>query len=248
MKRLKIAVLLSPFLAAQMSRAAEPLEGALSLNFGSCWIRQETAEPRWKLVSFSDRVASNYGANEFQQMLNEPISTVLQDAFKSFPSSDTETYYRCPDFGHFFWTSIPGGPVPLCAWSLVQRDRESGLLALTLLDVYPDHLYQPGVACNGVTRRSLLIDLNAGSDIDAVIAYLASDKRYAGVFAALSTIGSSLIDARLEAAYDYRENVIKELLETDEALAPDLRQVEYNGLVSIVGESYRLFAGSYPGY
>jgi len=247
MRGLTIPVLLSPLLAIQISRAAEPLEGALSLDFGGCWIRYEDLSSSWKLVSFSDRVASNIGSSEFDRTLDQPITTVLQSAFNSFPGSATETYFRCSAAGHFFWTSIPDGPVPLCAWSKVQRN-DSGQLALTLLDVYQDHEYRPGVACNGVTRRSLIIGLNAGSDIKAVIAYLRSDQRYAGVFTDLSTIGSSFIDARLEVAYDFRENVIKELLETDEVLAPDLRQVEYNGRVSVSGESYRLFAGIYSGY
>ena len=242
------ALVLTPFVAAQVCRAEEPLVGALSLNFGSCWVRQESPEPRWKLVSFSDRVASNMGANEFQQTLNQPISTVLQGAFSSFPASATETYYRCSAAGHFFWTSIPDGTVPLCAWSKVQRNPDNGQLALTLLDVYPDHEYRSGVACNGVSRRSLLIIINSGSDIKAVVTYLRTGKRYAGVFAELSTIGSSTIAAQLEIAYDFRENVIKELIETDKLLVDDLSLVQYDQRLSIVGESFRLFSGNYPGY
>jgi hypothetical protein len=58
-------------------------------------------------------VASNYGANEFQQLLDPSITTILRSAF--------------------FWTSIPatGGPVPLCVWSKVQRNPDTGQLALT---------------------------------------------------------------------------------------------------------------------
>jgi hypothetical protein len=42
MNRLIVAALiLSPLVA----RAWEPLQGALSLDFGACWIRQETPEP-----------------------------------------------------------------------------------------------------------------------------------------------------------------------------------------------------------
>src|SRR5260370_29743675 len=79
MNRLVVAALiLSPLVA----RAWEPLQGALSLDFGGCWIRQETREPRWKIVSFGDRVASNYGANEFQQLLDPSITTILRSAFE----------------------------------------------------------------------------------------------------------------------------------------------------------------------
>jgi hypothetical protein len=249
MNRLTVAALVvTPFIAAQVCRAAEQLEGALSLNLGSCWVRQESAEPRWKLVSFSDRVASNLGANEFQQTLNQPISTVLQGAFSSFPPSATDTYYRCTAAGHFFWTSIPDGPVPLCAWSRVLRNPDNGQLALTLLDVYPDHEYRQGVPCNGAERRSLIIVINSGSDIQAVMAHLRTHKRYEGVFADLMAIGSTTIIARLEIAYDFRENVIKELIETDKLLDGDLNIVQYDGRLSISGESFRLFSGNYPGY
>ncbi len=247
MNRLIVAALiLSPLVA----RAWEPLQGALSLDLGGCWIRQENPEPRWKIVSFGDRVSSNYGANEFQQLLNPSITTILRSAFEHFPASETDTYYRCAGGSHFFWTSIPAtdGPVALCVWSRVQRNPDTGQPALTVLDVYPDHNYRPGVACNGVTRRSLLINLRSGSDINAVVAYLRDDPRYEGVFESLGTIGSSIITARLQVAYDYQENLIKELLETDKVLAPDLNVVEYDGRLSFVGESYRLFAGSYPGY
>lgn len=240
------ALILSPLVA----RAWQPLEGALSLDLGGCWIRQESPEPRWKIVSFGDRFSSNYGASEFQQLLNQPISTVLRSAFKTFPASETDTYYRCAGGSHFFWTSIPAteGPVPLCVWSRVQRNPETGQVGLAVLDIYPDHQYRPGVACNGVTRRSLMISVRSGSDINAVVAYLRDDPRYAGVFDSLGTIGSSPITARLQVAYDYQENVVKQLLETDKLLAPDVSAVEYDARVSLVGESYRLFAGSYPGY
>jgi hypothetical protein len=78
-------------------------------------------------------VASNYGANEFQQLLDPSITTILRSAFESFPASETDTYYRCSGGSHFFWTSIPatGGPVPLCVWSKVQRNPDTGQLALT---------------------------------------------------------------------------------------------------------------------
>jgi hypothetical protein len=240
------AIILNPLVA----RAWEPLQGALSLDFGGCWIRPENPGPRWKIVSFGDRVVSNYGANEFQQLLDPSITTTLRTAFESFPASETETYYRCAGGTHFFWTSIPatGGPVPLCVWSQVQRNPDTGQLALTVLDVYPDHEYRQGVACNGESRRSLLIYVRPSSDINAVMAYLLNDPRYDGVYDSLGTIGTEIITARLQVAYDYRENVIKQLLETDKVLAPDLSLVVYDGRVSFAGESYRLFAGTYPGY
>jgi hypothetical protein len=38
------------------------------------------------------------------------------------------------------------------------------------------------------------------------------------------------------------------LIESDKLLADDLRAVEYDRRVSIVGEAYRLFNGNYPGF
>ena len=93
-----------------------------------------------------------------------------------------------------------------------------------------------------------MIILNSGRDLQAVAEYLRTAKRYSGILAGLSTIGSTLIVARLDPAYDFQENVIKALIESDKSLADDLSQVDYDGRLSIVDETYRLFAGTYPGY
>ncbi|HXN40656.1 MAG TPA: hypothetical protein VN918_02620, partial [Myxococcaceae bacterium] len=138
--------------------------------------------------------------------------------------------------------------VPLCAWSKMQRNPDTGQLALTLQGLYPDHNYRAGSPCQGESRKTLLIFLNSGRDIQAVVGYLGTAKRYAGVLVGLRTIGSSIIVATLDDSYDFQENVVKALIEADKALADDLSVVDYDGRVSIVGEAYRVFAGSYPGY
>jgi hypothetical protein len=202
----------------------------------------------WKIASFADRAAFYMGATELQQTLNPPISAELRGVFSSFPASATETYFKCSGAGHFFFMSIPDGTVPLCAWSKMQRNPDTGQLALTLLGLYPDHEYQAGAACNGVSRKSLLLSLNSGRDIQAVRSYLLSSKRYAGVVVGASTIGSSLIVVRLDDSYDFQENAAKALIESDKALADDLNVVDYDRRVSVVGENYRVFASNYPGY
>jgi hypothetical protein len=187
-------------------------------------------------------------ATEIQQTLNPSISTELRSVFTSFPGSATETYFKCSAAGHFFFMSIPDGTVPLCAWSKMQRNPDTGQVALTFLGLYPDHEYRAGAACSGVSRKTLLISLNPDRDIQAVRDYLLSSKRYAGVVVGASTIGSSLIVARLDDAYDFQENVVKELIESDKALADDVNVVGYDQRLSVVGENYRVFAGNYPGY
>jgi hypothetical protein len=130
----------------------------------------------------------------------------------------------------------------------MQRDRDTGFLVLTLIGVFPDHQFRPNSPCAGESRKTLLVVLNQGSDIDAIMAYLRASKRYAGVIADLFPLGTTTIVLRLTDAYDFREDVVKALVESDKALAGDLRVVEYDGLASIVGEELRLFGGSYPGF
>lgn len=249
MNRLTLASLvLAPFIAAQVCHAAEPLE-VTSLDLGGCWVHQEPFfQPLWKLASFSDRVAVTISASEFQQTLNEPISAQLRPVFSSFDGSATETFFHCSAGGHLFWTSIHEGTVPLCVWSKMQRNPDTGFPVLTVLDVLPDHEFRPDSPCAGVTRKSLIIVINQGSDIDAVMQYFRTSERYAGVFTNLQPIGRTIIIARLEDAYDFRENVAKALIESDKSLAADLRAVQYDGRVSIVGEDQRLFTGNYPGF
>ena len=248
LNRLTLASLvLAPFIAGNVCRADQPLE-VTSLDFGGCWIHYEPLVSSWKIASFSDRAAFYMGSTELQQTLNPSISTELRGVFPSFPASATETYFQCSGGGHFFWTSIPDGTVPLCAWSKMQRNPDTGQLALTLQGLYPDHEYRAGTACNGVSRKSLLVILNSGRDIQAVVSYLRDSKRYAGVLVGLSTIGSSIIVTRLDDSYDFQENVVKALIESDKALADDVSLVDYDRRVSIVGEAYRVFAGTYSGY
>jgi hypothetical protein len=143
--------------------------------------------------------------------------------------------------------SVHEGTVPLCVWSKMQRN-DTGSLALNLVGVFPDYEFQPNRPCSGVSRKSLLVDINSGSDIQSVMAYLRSSERYKGVISDLFSIGQTIIVLRLTDLYDFRENVVKALLESDELLTDDLQAVEYNGLVYIVGEEQRLFAGDYPGF
>jgi len=77
---------------------------------------------------------------------------------------------------------------------------------------------------------------------------LRTSERYAGVFANLGPIGRTIIVARLDDSYDFRKNVAKALIESDKSLAADLRAVQYDGRVAIVGEDQRLFTGNYPGF
>ena len=77
---------------------------------------------------------------------------------------------------------------------------------------------------------------------------LRTSERYAGVFANLGPIGRTIIVARLDDSYDFRENVAKALIESDKSLAAGLRAVQYDGRVAIVGEDQRLFTGNYPGF
>ncbi len=241
------SLVLTPFIAGEVCRADQPLE-VTSLDLGGCWIHYEPLVSSWKIASFSDSAAFYMGATDLQQTLNPLISTELRGVFPSFPASATETYFQCSGGGHFFWTSIPGGTVPLCAWSKMQRNPDTGQLALTLQGLYPDHDYRAGSPCQGESRKTLLIFINSGRDIEAVVGYLGTAKRYAGVLVGLRTIGSSIIVATLDDSYDFQENVVKALIEADKALADDLSLVDYDGRVSIVGEAYRVFAGSYPGY
>ena|GEM_PF-2865035 len=248
MKRFILASLvLVPLVSGKVCRADQTLE-VISLDLGGCWIHYEPLVSSWKIASFSDGAAFYMGGTELQQFLNPSISTELRGVFPSFPASGTETYFQCSGGGHFFWTSIPDGTVPLCAWSKVQRNPDTGQLALSFQGLYPDHDYQAGRPCNGESRKTLLVFLNSGRDIQAVVNYLSTSKRYAGVVTGLSTIGTSIILARLDDSYDFQENVVKKLIESDKALADDLSMVDYDRRVSIVGEAYRVFAGNYPGY
>src|SRR5262249_33461237 len=156
--------------------------------------------------------------------------------------------FHCSAAGHVFWTSIHEGTVPLCIWSKMQRNPDTGSLVLTVLDVLPDHEFRLGSPCAGVTRKSLIIVINPDSDIEAVMQYFRTSERYAGVFTNLEPIGRTIIVARLDDAYDFRENLAKALIESDKSLAPDLRAVQYNGRAFIVGEDQRLFTDSYPGF
>jgi hypothetical protein len=234
-------------LAAQPCHAAEPLE-VTSLDLGGCWVHQEPfPEPLWKLASFSDQAAITLSAGTLQQTLSPLISAELQTVFESFQGSATETFFHCSAGGHIFLTSVHEGTVPLCVWSKMQRN-DTGSLTLNLIGVFPDYVFQPNRPCSGVSRKSLLVDINPGSDIQAVMAYLRTSERYKGVISSLFSIGQTIIVLRLTDAYDFRENVVKALIESDDVLANDLQAVEYNGLVYIVGEEQRLFAGDYPGF
>jgi hypothetical protein len=215
---------------------------------GGCWVREEIVPVNlWKIASFSDTSAFNLAPNQFQTTLNPLITAELQPVFSSFQGSDTVTHFKCSAAGHSFRTSIHNGTVPLCVWSKMQRGP-TGSLTLTLLGVYPDHDFRPDFACNGVARRSLMVIIHETSDIQSIRTYLTTDKRYAGIISEAGQIGQTLITVRLHASYDFQEDVVKGLIESDPYLASDLRLVEYDGMVSVVGETYRLFAGHYPGF
>lgn len=248
MKWATLAILVVALSMGQLCRAAQPLE-VTSLDFGGCWTHQERFEdPLWKGASFSDRVAFTILASDFQRTLNEPITSELRSAFDTFKGSATETFFHCSAGGHFFWTSIQEGTVPLCVWSKMAINRDSGMIVLTVLGVFPDHEFSPSVPCNGVTRRSLLVVLNQEKNVDWIMAYLRTDKRYTGSISNLSTLGRTTLLLTLTAAYDFREDVVKALIESDELLAGYLGSVSYNGRVAIVGENQRLFTGNYPGF
>ncbi len=138
--------------------------------------------------------------------------------------------------------------LPLCVWSKMTRDRDSGSLVLSLLDVFPDYDFKPSGPCYGATRKSLIVVISPDSDIDAITAYLRTDPRYAGMIAQLSPIGRTIIILKLTEPYDFRENVVKAWIESDDLLAGDLRAVQYDGRVATVGENLRLFTGNYPGF
>lgn len=248
MTRVSLTVLVILFFAMPTGRAAQPLE-VTSLDLGGCWVNQERFEDAlWKVASFSDRVAVTVVASQFQQSLNTPISMELQKVFSNFQGSATETYFHCSAAGHFFWTGIHEGTVPLCVWSKMAYDRDSGSLGLSLLGVYPDYDFRPSGPCYGVSRRRLLVVLNQGSDITAVTAYFRTNKRYAGVVEDLSSIGQTILLLQLAPAYDFSENVAKTLIESDDQLAKDLRIVQYDGRVATSGEDLNLFNGNYPGF
>jgi len=63
--------------------------------------------------------------------------------------------------------------------------------------------FRPDSPCAGVTRKSLIVVINQSSDIDAIIKYLRTSERYAGVFANLGPIGRTIIVARLDDSYDF---------------------------------------------
>lgn len=225
----------------------EPTNEIREVDSGSCWVQGSEASG-WKVASFNDD--STFFVFKDEAILSDPhrfgtkLTAQLKNIFPSFEASNYKMHLHCSGIGHQVLITVESEKTPLCVWA---KKSENSNLSLDIQKVLPNPEGDPNSMCYGVSPASFLFTVTEGNDPALLGTYLS--KKYRSNLESIRVskmIG--YVHLVLKPRFAFKERELRAHFMKDPKISAVVRRIEFDGAVTMTGESLLLLNDTYSGY
>jgi len=242
---LSFVIFLIPALAS-IAFAAEPTE-VVSLDNGSCWIKNVTPAPdaplTWRVDSWGD--STNFLVSIPDLSFEKDFTAKLKAVLSSFEPSSYDVALYCYSSGYVVAYSFYEGDTPVCVRAKKSSNSNFELQTVSI-DSNPN---RSRGFCESKEPKTLFLKLKSDATPSEVQSYLAATAGFSDkITATVYNDFTKRIRITLTDQWIYREWKVKALLDQDAFTQSKVERIDYNAILHVTGESYKLGEGKFAGY